>query len=302
MAKKKSNINKYTNGLEINEIYSKISRGSSFIPGVIDESKLTSRVVKKDETFKARPFEKNLESIRPVLSSGFSNRGNFRTNYTPPAPAPTFAFGNALSFDGINDDVTFTNSIDKPAPISGFSFSMWVKFDSALANEWILGSSVSANNWFRIDSTAVIFRSRSSGAATTIWSVPAFSTGTWYHIAVSLVNTVNELWINGTKYTGDADNYDNENLSFNKIGIAAGSYYGQFVIDEFAMQSGAGLSQADVDALYNGGNGALATDVMTPDIYYKLNGSGADITATDSSGNGNTGALNNFTGTYWVTH
>lgn len=213
--------------------------------------------------------------------------------------APTFAFGNALSFDGVNDDVTFTNSVDKPAPISGFSFSMWVKFDSALVNEWILGSSVSANNWFRIDSTSVIFRSRSSGAATTIWAVPAFSTGTWYHIAVSLVNTVNELWINGTKYTGDADNYDNENLSFDKIGVAAGSFYGQFVIDEFAMQSSAGLSQADVDALYNGGAGAFATDVMTPDIYYRFNESNPSATTADSSENANTGTV---TGATFVAH
>jgi len=222
---------------------------------------------------------------------------------TGAAPAPTFQFGNALSFDGVNDDVTFTSSVDKPALTSGFSFSMWVRFDSALGNEWILGSSVAANTWFRIDSSLVLFRSRATGAATTVWSVPAFSTGTWYHVAVSLVNTVNELWVNGTKYTGDTDNYDNETLSFDKIGVAGGSSYGQFVIDELAMKSGAGLTQQDVDDLYNGGLGQFATDVITnPDIYYRLNGSGTDTTAIDDSGNSNTGTLNNFTGTYWVAH
>jgi hypothetical protein len=210
-----------------------------------------------------------------------------------------FEFANALSFDGVNDDVTFTSSVEKPALTSGFSFSMWVRFDSALGNEWILGTTTSSNMWFRIDSTLVIFRSRSSGAATTIWTVPAFSTGTWYHVAVSLVNTVNELWINGTKYTGDADNYDNENLSFNKIGRAAGTYYGQFVIDEFAMQSGEGLSQADVDALYNGGDGALATDVMTPGVYYRFNESNPSAITADSSGNGNKGTV---TGATFVSH
>ena len=96
MAKKKSNINKYTNGLGINEIYSKISRGSSFIPGVIDESKLTSRIVKKDGTFKAKPFAKSYKSIRPVLSSGFSSRGNFRTNYTPLFDADAVAYFTAV--------------------------------------------------------------------------------------------------------------------------------------------------------------------------------------------------------------
>jgi hypothetical protein len=210
-----------------------------------------------------------------------------------------FEFANALSFDGVNDDVAFTSSVEKPALTSGFSFSMWVKFDSALGNEWILGSSVYANNWFRIDSSQVIFRSRASGAATTVWTVPAFSTGTWYHVAVSLVNTVNELWINGTKYTGDTDNYDNENLSFDKIGVAGGSSYGQFVIDELAMKSGAGLSQADVDALYNGGNGAFATDVMIPNVYYRFNESNPSAITADSSGNVNTGTV---TGATFVSH
>ncbi len=74
---------------------------------------------------------------------------------TPPSSG--FEFGNALSFDGVNDDVTFTSSVDKPALTSGFSFSMWVRFDSALGNEWILGTSTPADMWFRIDPTLVHF-------------------------------------------------------------------------------------------------------------------------------------------------
>lgn len=240
--------------------------------------------------------------ITAIDDSGNSNTGtlnNFTGTYWVAHFEPPFEFANALSFDGVNDDVAFTSSVDKPALTSGFSFSMWVEFDSALGNEWILGSTTSSNMWFRIDSALVIFRSRSSGAGTTIWTVPAFSTGTWYHIAVSLVGTVNELWINGTKYTGDTDNYDNENISIDKIGRAGSSSYGQFVIDELAMQSGAGLSQADVDALYNGGAGAFATDVMTPDVYYRFNESEPSATTADSSGNENTGTV---TGATFVAH
>ena len=79
MAKKKSNINKYINDLGLNEVYSKMSRGSSFIPGVIDDAKLSSRVVKKDESYKPKPFNKSVNNIRPILEPGFSSRGNFRT-------------------------------------------------------------------------------------------------------------------------------------------------------------------------------------------------------------------------------
>ncbi len=65
------------------------------------------------------------------------------------------------------------------------------------------------------------------------------------------------------------------------------------------MKSGAGLSQADVNALYNGGAGAFATDVMTPDVYYRFNESGPSATTADSSGNGNTGTV---TGATFVAH
>ena len=221
---------------------------------------------------------------------------------TGAAPAPTFQFGNALSFDGVNDNVSFT-AVNKPALAVGFSVSMWVKFNATPSSEFILGNSASIyNQLLFISPTQAYFRTRAAGASITYFNFPAISTGTWYYIAVSLVTTVNELWIDGVKYTGTTHNYDNETITFDQIGFS-GTNYGQFVIDELALKAGSGLTQQNVDDLYNGGLGQFATDVITdPDIYYRLNGSGTDITAIDDSGNSNTGTLNNFTGTYWVEH
>lgn len=210
-----------------------------------------------------------------------------------------FQFGNALSFDGVNDDVSFT-TVNKPTLTAGLSISMWVKFYATPDFDYLLGYSGSENMYFSFQSPTVVrFQSRQSGAGITTFSIPAISTGTWYYIAFSSVDTVNELWINGTKYTGNTNTYTNSEVNFDTIGKRNATSYGQFVIDELALQSGAGLSQTDVDALYNSGNGALATSVMTPDVYYKFDESEPSATTTDYSGNGNTGTV---TGATFVPH
>lgn len=215
----------------------------------------------------------------------------------------SFSFGNALRFDGVNDYVSFTNPISKPAGDPGYAISLWVNFPATPSFEYLLGASSAASEWLRFNSTtSVTFRSRPSGVGTTTWTIPAISIDTWYHVAVSLVGGTNELWINGTKYTGDADNYDIENLSIDTIGEFGGAY-GQFIMDELAIQTGSGLTQTDVDFLYNSGNGNSALEVMTPGVYYKLDESGTESTAVDSSGNSNDGTLNNFTlPGAWVAH
>jgi hypothetical protein len=212
-------------------------------------------------------------------------------------------FENALEFDGVDDNVSFT-AVSKPAITVGFSVSMWVKFNATPSTEVILGNSASLYNQLTfVSPTQALFRTRSAGASITYFNFPAISTGTWYHIAVSLVTTVNELWIDGVKYTGTTHNYDNETITFDQIGLS-GTNYGQFVIDELALKVGSGLTQQDVDDLYNGGLGATATSVIaSPNVYYKFNESGTDTTAVDASGNSNNGTLNNFPASgMWVSH
>ena len=212
-------------------------------------------------------------------------------------------FENALEFDGVNDNVSFT-AVSKPALTNGLCFGFWLNFSSTPNFEYILGDSTNGNQWFRWNnSTSATFRSRSAGAATTTFSFPAISTSTWYYIAVSLNGGVNEMWINGTKYTGDTDNYDNENISFDLIGESSGAY-GQFILDELFVKTESSLTQQNVDDLYNGGLGATATSVIaSPNVYYKFNESGTDTTAVDASGNSNNGTLNNFPASgMWVSH
>ena len=241
--------------------------------------------------------------IRGIISSGASIGGHDGMGSPSGSAGSDFSFGNALSFDGVNDNVSFT-AVNKPALTAGFSISMWMKFNATPDFDYLLGYSGSQNMYFSFQSPTVVrFQTRQSGAGITTFSIPAISTETWYHIAFSSVDTVNELWINGTKYTGNTNTYTNSEVNFDTIGQRNATSYGQFVIDELALKAGSGLTQQDVDDLYNGGLGQFATDVITdPDIYYRLNGSGTDTTAIDDSGNSNTGTLNNFTGTYWIAH
>jgi len=212
-------------------------------------------------------------------------------------------FENALEFDGVDDNVSFT-SVSKPALTNGLCFGFWVNFPSTPNSEYILGDAGNTNQWFRWNNSgAATFRSRSAGAATTTFTFPAISTSTWYYIAVSLNGGVNEMWINGTKYTGDTDNYDNENISFDRIGLGNANY-GQFILDELFIKVASSLSQQNVDDLYSLGLGATATSVIaSPNLYYKLNESGTDTTAVDASGNSNNGTLNSFPASgMWVSH
>ena len=212
-------------------------------------------------------------------------------------------FENALEFDGVDDNVSFT-SVSKPALTNGLCFGFWVNFPSTPNSEYILGDAGNTNQWFRWNNSgAATFRSRSAGAATTTFTFPAISTSTWYYIAVSLNGGVNEMWINGTKYTGDTDNYDNENISFDRIGLGNANY-GQFILDELFIKVASSLTQQNVDDLYNLGLGATATSVIaSPNLYYKLNESGTDTTAVDASGNSNNGTLNSFPASgMWVSH
>jgi hypothetical protein len=265
--------------------------GSTGWADIIGATSITYTLVAADDANYVRAVQTETNAL-----------GSDSANSLASAQIADFSFGNALSFDGVNDNVSFT-AVNKPALAVGFSVSMWVKFNATPSSEFILGNSASIyNQLLFISPTQAYFRTRAAGASITYFNFPAISTGTWYYIAVSLVTTVNELWIDGVKYTGTTHNYDNENITFNQIGLS-GTSYGQFVIDELALKAGSGLTQQNVDDLYNGGLGQFATDVITdPDIYYRLNGSGTDITAIDDSGNSNTGTLNNFTGTYWVEH
>jgi len=212
-----------------------------------------------------------------------------------------YNFGNALQFDGVNDYVDFT---EQTYASTVFSASFWIRYTTVNTNRIIFGSNSNTFKYFRLDSeTQFSMRTRSSSSTIDTFTVPALSGGQWYHVAISLDNGTNLLWLDGTQYTSNASvNYAAETIAVGKIGGRSDTtQMTEAIIDDFIIQSVV-LNQTEVDSIYNSGAGNLPTTVFSSsDVYYKFNES-SGTSAADSSGNSNTGTLNNFTGTYFVPH
>lgn len=215
-----------------------------------------------------------------------------------------YNFGNALQFDGVNDYVDLT---EQTYTSTVFSASFWIKYTTVNTNRIIFGSNSNSNRYFRLDSaTQFSVRARSAGASIDTFTVPTLSAGQWYHVAVSLDNGTNLLWVNGNQYASNVSvNYAAETIAVGRIGGRSdATQMTEAIIDDFIIQSTV-LDQTEVDSIYNSGAGNIPTTVFSSsDVYFKFNEpSGESVTsAADSSGNSNTGTLYNFEGTYFIPH
>jgi hypothetical protein len=205
--------------------------------------------------------------------------------------APPFSFGNALQFDGVND---YVESYTLTSNISTMSF--WF-YATDVSNRRMVSAINSNTPTLRLNGSLIIFY------ATTLFT--SFNLNEWNHLVfVSNNGGSAKAYLNGVSTT--------HTVFFgsgNVIGIGAktGLIYGNNFKgkqNEFAIKENFIISDAQVAELYNLGNGNnFNTVVGSSDVYYQFNQTSPDSTATDSSGNGNTGTLINFdTATCWVAH
>ena len=218
-----------------------------------------------------------------MIGLGF---GNFQSVTQVP-----FSFGNALEFDGVND---YVSSYTLTSNVSTMSF--WFYATNG-ANRRMVSATNASNPTLRLNGGGVVFY------VTTLFA--SVNLNQWNHLVfVSNNGGAAKAYLNGTPTT--------HNVFFesgNVIGIGAktGLIYGNYFEgkqDEFAIKENYIISDAEVAELYNSGNGNnFNTVVGSSDVYYQFNQTSPDSTATDSSGNGNTGTLINFdTSTCWVPH
>lgn len=210
---------------------------------------------------------------------------------------PPFSFGNALQFDGVNDYVTHSNIAIGAA--ANFTISFWFYNSNASWNNTIFGKSNNNSFAFRLLSTTS-FR---------LWvrdfTVPSMSLNTWYHCTIIGSAAGIRLYLNGSESSSgllatlSAINID----QIGKYFTSAPAYIFNGKLDEIAIWNGTtGTAQNAID-LYNGGDGALASDIIaSPTAYWRMNGVAGDSTAIDEQGTYN-GTLTNFdTDTCWVAH
>jgi len=210
--------------------------------------------------------------------------------------APPFSFGNALQFDGINDNVTFTN-----IPLSSYSnasFNFWFKINTFGAD--VLWGSGADNliNFPRAISTTIMRVGREVGGFFD-FVVPDFSTG-WHMCTITKSGTSYRLYLDAVESSSGVQTI-NGTVNLNRTGTTYGYFDGLY--DEVSIWN-TELSATDVANLYNSGNGDFATNYSPANLqaYWRMNGSGTDTTAVDEQGNYD-GTLNNFPASgMWVAH
>ena len=216
-----------------------------------------------------------------------------------------FSFGNALQFDGVNDYVTVPS-----IPISGeFTLNIWFNSNFTSKSSPMLFSNNAAAKYIR---TVRTFGGGSAmyvllGGSLNQFTFPVWNDNTWYMFTLTRDASNNlKAYINAVESTLTGV-VDANNTTFQLIGAyytltAFGFIDGK--LDEIGFLSGTAATPTQISNLYNLENGNdFNTVVGSSDVYYQFNQTSPDSTATDSSGNGNTGALNNFDfATCWVAH
>lgn len=208
----------------------------------------------------------------------------------------TEGYGNVLLLDGINDYY----DLDTPVDISnnkvwtiGFDFNC-----PSFSNETVFGSITDNLQWVRLtNSTTILVRLGSI----MYFTVPAMSVNTWTKCLIASDGTNCKIYLDSV-LSATQTSVSTTPAFMGRVGARAllGNKFGG-MLDNVFMKEGYTADQDDADDLYNGGNFKDVESVIgATDFYHKLNESGTDTVAVDSSANNNDGNLTNFTGTYWV--
>jgi len=230
-----------------------------------------------------------------MIGLGF---GNFQAVTQAP-----FSFGNALRFDGANDNVTFSTISLTEGTIS---FYVNPKQNNYLR---VIGADGSANFSYinpQIGFSKVLFRVNSAANQVFFTDPIGMTQNNWYHIVCTFNSTTANCYVNGQACAENPFSLSatSQTVQFVNMGrLWNTTNYSQHITDELAIWNTV-LSATDVANLYNSGNGDYATNYSPDNLqaYWRMNGSGTDTIAVDEQGNYD-GTLNNFPASgMWVAH
>ena len=211
-----------------------------------------------------------------------------------------FEFGNALQFDGINDYVDFNSQLSSGSSIS-FLLNFW--FKTSNNNVQSLIESFTIIDGLRIINGTTIRAFFQNNGYQNTFTLPSFTDGNWHHVMFGrdIDGTTLKFYFDGVDYSSGSTTRP---ILFGRLGQTASNIRPfDGALDEivFAYEE---PTLIKAQAAYNSGAGNSIENwlIGSAELIYHLNESGADTIAIDSSGNGNNGTLNNFTGTYWVAH
>jgi hypothetical protein len=182
----------------------------------------------------------------------------------------TGKIGNAFTFDGVNDYVSFPTNSWNSIVGTDFSVSLWVKFSST-ANQTLISnmSSPSINYWSGweirlVGGQPTIYMWNNSGTGVGAQGA-VVSTNTWYHIvATRKKGSRTRIYINGVLAQTDTNTPDPSisGTYYPNIGHLqySSSYHGLYMTNGSLIDSvnlwSKEISADEVTQLYNSGTGA----------------------------------------------
>ena len=287
-------ISLYSSTLSASDITSLYNKGVPKPATDVQESSLEA-YYPLNETNGSSVFDNstnsNHGSVHGAAPSTYGKNG-FHLDFNPVDP-------DALYFDGSNDYVSLaTGALDSLNGSSGFSISAFIKVSADTTDDgyYAMGAATGDGDWFWNQRPAGtdFWVAAKTVSGSTVHSIPnplKGEIGKWVHLVTTYVSGSLKTYKNGVlidTYTSNTGNV--------VLGASSGVYLGSYGTGAYAgywtMQGNmeevavynSGLTQANVEALYNDGNPADATTVSGSSLvgYWKLN-EGVGTNVSDSA-------------------
>lgn len=257
--------------------------GSGNVLGAKDQSFLTKGLVgywKMDEA----SWTTDCATFSIVDSSGNGNNARSCPNGSGPSATTSAKFGNAGSFDGVDDRalVNYSNSLNLP---DGFTFSTWLyngKATGTTDGKILLYHETYLTNGFRIwvnVNNTLTLATDQSGGNLSVTTPTALAQNKWYHLTFtySSNNSTGTIYINGKKEASGTGTYiPNTSANFEFADASGDARYNLNAYYDEARLYNRALSSTEAEGLYNYAPG--------PVTYYDFEeGQGSSL--NDKSGN-----------------
>ena len=194
-----------------------------------------------------------------------------------------FAFDNALLHDGVNDNHSFASALGF-ATNQPFTINKWIKpNDTVNATLWHLetGGNKACTAWFLGSDRKLKIECFENNIVQVASDNALESNNAWMMITLTFDGTgvptdqsKFSLYVNSTlqtsTYTSFFTNVNNVSV-MGALNTGGGSPLA-YTADEFAVWTNYEASQAEINSLYNSGNGDYADDVISsPTAYLRYN-------------------------------
>lgn len=174
--------------------------------------------------------------------------------------------GTAAQFTAANSELLIDSTTSGlPSGSSDFSMAAWVNFDSLSANRTIIAIGTESATQLAALTWKTGNQLGYQGYSNDVQVSWTPSTGTWYHVAVTVTGQTVKFYVDGSQQgtTQTLPSAPNIGTSFIKLGSILSTNYMDGRIDEAAVWSKV-LTATEVSDLYNSGNGIpyelVATD------------------------------------------